>query len=154
MFTGYSTVSSVVVLCLMLGYVYFSYLIRIVVFFNRYRCLDCRTVLSGKFFLQFLLLWRISLFFPLFFRSLRSDLFCNVDVCTFPWISTLRDILFCTVLPTGSAHRDAFIQNSYYSFARFVNTGAGKDLLSFRVPKTLRHFRNIATVNYVYYVTE
>ena len=32
MFTGYSTVSSVVVLWLMLGYFCFSYLIRIVVF--------------------------------------------------------------------------------------------------------------------------
>jgi len=47
MITGYSTVSSVV-LWLMLEYVYFFYLIRIVVFFNRYRCLDCCTVLSGK----------------------------------------------------------------------------------------------------------
>jgi len=56
MITGYSTVSSVVVLWLMLGYVYFFYLMRIVVFFNRYRSLDCCTVLSGKVFLQFLLL--------------------------------------------------------------------------------------------------
>ena len=37
----------------MFGYVYFSYLIRIVVFFNRYRSVDCCTVLSGKVFLQF-----------------------------------------------------------------------------------------------------
>jgi len=49
-------VSSVVVLWLMLGYFYFFYLIRIVVFSSRYRCLDCCTVLSGKVFLQFLLL--------------------------------------------------------------------------------------------------
>jgi len=56
MIIGYSTVSSVVVLWLMLGYVYFFYLIRIVVFFNRYRSLDCCTVLSGKDFLLFLLL--------------------------------------------------------------------------------------------------
>jgi len=35
---------------------FFFYLIRIVVFFNRYRSLDCCTVLLGKFFLQFLLL--------------------------------------------------------------------------------------------------
>jgi len=35
MFTGYSSLSSVVVLWLMLGYFYFSYLIRMVVFFNR-----------------------------------------------------------------------------------------------------------------------
>ena len=65
MFTGYSTVSSVVVLWLMLGYFYFFYLIRIVAFSTRYRCLGCCTV-----FLQFLLLWRISLFCPLFFHSL------------------------------------------------------------------------------------
>jgi len=38
--------------------------------------------------------------------------------------------------------------------ALFVNTGARKDLLSFRVPKTLRHFKNNAMVNYVYYVME
>jgi len=56
MITGYSNVSSVVVLWLMFGYVYFSYLIRIVVFVNRYRSLDCCTVLSGKIFLQSLLL--------------------------------------------------------------------------------------------------
>jgi len=49
-------VSSVVVLWLMLGYVCFFYLIRIVVFSNRYRSLDCCTVFSGKVFLQFLLL--------------------------------------------------------------------------------------------------
>jgi len=49
-------VSSVVALWLIFGYVYFSYLIRIVVLFNRYRSLDCCTVLSGKVFLQFLLL--------------------------------------------------------------------------------------------------
>jgi hypothetical protein len=48
MFTGYSTVSSVVVLWLMLGYFCFSYLIRTVVFINRHRSLDCCTVLSGK----------------------------------------------------------------------------------------------------------
>jgi len=66
MITGYSTVCSVVVLWLMLRYVCFLYLIRIVVFFNRYRSLDCCTVLSGKICLQFLLLWRISLFCPLF----------------------------------------------------------------------------------------
>ena len=58
MFTGYLSVSSIVVLWLMLGYVCFSYLIRIVVFFNRYRCLNCCTILSGNIFLQFLLLWR------------------------------------------------------------------------------------------------
>ena len=34
----------------MLGYFYFSYLIRIVVFFNQYRALDCCTVLLGKVF--------------------------------------------------------------------------------------------------------
>ena len=70
MFTGYPTVSSVVVLWLMLEYFYFSYLIRIVVFINRYRSLDCCTVLSGKVSLQILLLWRISLFCPLFFLFL------------------------------------------------------------------------------------
>jgi len=56
MFIGYSTVSSVVVLWLMLEYFYFSYLIRIVVFINRCRSLDCCTVLSGKVSLQILLL--------------------------------------------------------------------------------------------------
>ena len=40
----------------MLEYFYFSYLIRIVVFINRYRSLDCCTVLSGKVSLQILLL--------------------------------------------------------------------------------------------------
>ena len=55
MFTGYSAVSSVV-LWLMLGYFYFSYLIRIVVFSTRHRCLDCCTVLMGKSFQLFLLL--------------------------------------------------------------------------------------------------
>ena len=48
--------SFVVVLLLMLGYFCFTYLIRIVVFSTRYRCLDCCTVLLGKVFLQFLLL--------------------------------------------------------------------------------------------------
>ena len=37
----------------MLGFSYFSYLIRIVVFSTRYRCLDCCTVLSGKVFCSF-----------------------------------------------------------------------------------------------------
>jgi len=37
-------------------YFCFSYLIRIVVFINRYCCLDCCTVLSGKVFLQIMLL--------------------------------------------------------------------------------------------------
>jgi len=69
MFTGYSTVSYVVVLWLALEYFYFSYLIRIVVFINRYRSLYCCTVLSGKVSLQILLLWCISLFCPLFFFS-------------------------------------------------------------------------------------
>ena len=106
-------------------------------FFKRYRSLDCCTALSGKAFLQFLLLCynrtdmfletglffltttivmevsfvlfvgfvilliklserltRISLFFPLFFHSLWSDLFYKVDVCTFCWMLTLFDILF------------------------------------------------------------
>jgi len=63
MFTGYSTVSSVV-LWLMLEYFCFSYLIRIVVFINRYRSLDCCTVLSGIVFLQIL-----------FFRYNRTDKF-------------------------------------------------------------------------------
>jgi len=53
MFTGYSTVSSVVVLWLMLGYVYFFYLIRTVVFFNWYHSLDiaryCRVKFSCSF---------------------------------------------------------------------------------------------------------
>ena len=48
MFTGYSTVNSVV-LWLMLGYLYFVYLIRMVVFSTRYRCLDCCTLLWGSF---------------------------------------------------------------------------------------------------------
>jgi len=52
MFTGYSTVSSVLVLWLMLEYFCFSYLIRIVVFINRYSSVDCCTVLSGKVSLQ------------------------------------------------------------------------------------------------------
>jgi len=64
MLTGYFSVSSILVLCLMLGYFYFSYLIRIVMFFNRYRSLDCFAVLSGKVFLQFLLLWRSILVPP------------------------------------------------------------------------------------------
>jgi hypothetical protein len=54
MFIGYSTVSSVVVLRLMLEYFYFSYLIRIVVFIDRYRSLDCCMVLSSKVSLQIL----------------------------------------------------------------------------------------------------
>jgi len=70
MFIGYSTVSSVVVLWLMLEYFYFYYLIRTVVFINRYRSLVCCTVLSGKVSLQLLLLWRISLFCLLFFLFL------------------------------------------------------------------------------------
>ena len=41
--------SSVVVLWLILGYVYFSVLIRIVMFSTRYRCLDCCKVLWVKF---------------------------------------------------------------------------------------------------------
>ena len=56
MFIGYSTVSSVVVLWLMLEYFFFPYLIRTVVFINWYRSLDCCTLLSGKVFLQILLL--------------------------------------------------------------------------------------------------
>ena len=56
MLTGYSTVISVVVLWLMLEYFYFSYLVRIVVFINRYCSLDCCTVLSGKVFLQIFIL--------------------------------------------------------------------------------------------------
>ena len=47
--------SSVVVLWLMLGGTFIC-LIKVVVFFNRYRFLDCCTVLSGKVFLQSLLL--------------------------------------------------------------------------------------------------
>ena len=96
MFTGYLSVSSILVLWLMLGYFYFSYLIRIVMFFNRYRSLDCCTVLSCKVFLQFLLLWRILVPHPLFFHSLWSDFFYNVDVCTFSWVFTLFDI--CSIL--------------------------------------------------------
>ena len=65
--------------------------------FQPYLSLDCCTVLSGKIFLQFLLLWRISLFCPLFFHSLWSDLFYNVDVSTFSWVLTLFDTLFSTV---------------------------------------------------------
>ena len=75
----------------------FFYLIRIVVFSTRYRCLDCCTVLSGKVFLQFLLLRRVSLFCPLFFHSLWSNLFYNVDVCIFSWVLTLFDTFFYTV---------------------------------------------------------
>ena len=97
MFTGYSTVSCAVILWLMLGYFYFSYLIRIVVFFNRHHYLDCCTVLSSKVFLQFLLLWRLSLFCPPFFHSLLSGLFYNVDVCTFSWTLTLFGTLLYTV---------------------------------------------------------
>ena len=58
MFTGYLSLCSIV-LWLMLGYVCFSYLIRILMFFNWYRCLDYCALLSGKVFLQFLLLWCI-----------------------------------------------------------------------------------------------
>jgi len=96
----------------MLGYVCLFYLIRIVVFFNRYRSLDCCTVLSGKVFLQFLLLWRISLFFPLFFYSLWSDLFYNMDVCTFPWMLTLFDTLFYIVFVHRVVITVPFIQSS------------------------------------------
>jgi len=53
MIIRYSTVSSVFALWLLLGYVYFFYLLRMVVFFNRYRSLDCCTVLSGKVFCSF-----------------------------------------------------------------------------------------------------
>jgi len=74
-FTRYWTVSSVVVLWLKLGYFYFSYLIRIFVFINRYPSLDCFTALSGKVFLQIFLLWCISLFCPLLLNSLWSELF-------------------------------------------------------------------------------
>jgi len=97
MFTGYSTVSSVVVLWLMMGYFYFSYLIRMVVFINRYRSLGCCTALSGKISLHFLLLWRIPLFCPLFFHSLWLDLFYSVDVSNFCWVLTLfwYFVLYC-----------------------------------------------------------
>jgi len=97
MFTGYSTVSSVVVLWLMLEYFYFSYLIRTVVFINRHHSLDCCRVLLGKTSLQILLLWRISLFCPLFFHSSWSDLFHNVDVSAFCWVLTLfwHFVLYC-----------------------------------------------------------
>ena len=61
--------SSVVVLRLMLRYVYFSYLIRIVVFVNRYRSLDCCTVLSGSFPAVFVVVGYF-LIFSLFFSCL------------------------------------------------------------------------------------
>ena len=64
MFTGYSTVSSVVVLWVMLQYFCFFYLISIILFINPYRSLDCCTVLSGKVFLQILLCYNRTDMFP------------------------------------------------------------------------------------------
>ena len=131
MVTGYSTVSSVV-LWLMLGYVWFSYLIRIVVFFNRYRYLDCCTALSGRVFRQFLLLWRISLFCPLFFfHSLCSDLFYNVDVYTFCCVMTPFNTSFCTV----------YVNNFMFSIPLCCTAPEEK------IPST-QHLFDVCSINY------
>ena len=61
--------SSVVVLWLMLGYFCFSYLIRIVVFFDRYRSLDCCMVLLCKVFLQILV---VVMYFTVIITELQA----------------------------------------------------------------------------------
>ena len=113
MITGYSTVSSVVVLWLMLGYVYFFYLIRIVVFFNRYRSLDCCTVLSGKVFLQFLLLCYN-----------RTDTFLVTEF--FLTTAIVMEVSFCFVCRVCNSinyQKDLYVIHCFFAVFFFIPCG-------------------------------
>ena len=79
----------------------FYYLIRIVVFFNRYRSPDCCKVLSGKVFLQFFVVVTYLVILSAVFSFLVVGIVLQrgcvyllldvdtVDVCTFCWMLTL-----------------------------------------------------------------
>ena len=95
MFNGCLSVSSIVVLWLKLEYFYFSYLIRIVIFSTGIALWIVAWYCWVKFSCSFCccdIFWSS----PLFFHSLWSDLFYNVDVCTFCWVLTLwYFVLYC-----------------------------------------------------------
>jgi len=102
MITGYSAVSSVVILWLMLRYVCFLYLIRMVVFFNRCRCLGLFARYCGVNF------------FPCSFCC--CDVFrCFVRCFSFPVVGLVLQrgcVCVCLLLGVGTVRYFVLYQNT------------------------------------------